>query len=114
MALVAAVAQANEPVARVAPVIARLFSRLLRERGELRVVAEREPLELGQCGGVEEHLAHDRLREVAVRLLDEQAVAEGRRSRQLRKAVGSRWYTSASASRPRPSRAPASPRKATA
>jgi hypothetical protein len=55
-------------------VIASLFDRFRGDRCEALVARAREPLVQRQLKGVDQHLAHDGLAEIAVRLLDERRI----------------------------------------
>jgi hypothetical protein len=75
VALGRAVAEADEPFGRVPQVIDALLLGLRRDGGERFVAGRRHGAPVRVHEGREQHLAHDGCGEVAVRLLDEEAVA---------------------------------------
>ncbi len=74
--LVGAVAQPDHPVARALDVIRDLLRALGGDVGDARVARARQRPQREQVPCVEQELARDRVGVVAVRLLDEQQVAE--------------------------------------
>jgi hypothetical protein len=81
------VAEPHHPVAAAAQVIVDLLQRLRRDPGDPRVGRARQAREQQVVEHVEIELARDRHREVAVRLLEEQQVAEGAGIAQVRELV---------------------------
>ena len=76
MTLFSAVAETHDPAGAEAEVIARLLERLRRELRELRLAGVLQALEQLELPRIDQELAHDRLPEIAVRLLDQAQVQE--------------------------------------
>ena len=72
MALLGAVAEADDPVAAALEVVGDLLDRLGRDLGDPLVLAMLQPVEQEPVPGVEEELAGHGDGEVAVLLLDQQ------------------------------------------
>src|SRR5258708_37746009 len=68
-ALHGSVAQAHQPAAAVAQMVAGLLHRLGSDRRQTLIRRRRQPFVKLQLKGVDEHLTHDGSAEVAVRLL---------------------------------------------
>ena len=75
-ALLGPVAEPDRPLGRKFPVIGDFLHRLVRELDQEAVARLRQPLQQHVLPGRIEQVPRDRLGEVAVRLLDQQAIAE--------------------------------------